>query len=105
MDKEPTLLQVWVLGAVAAILGFVAWRRHFMLGTAVSLVAAVLAWSLHQELADPHVGPAIVAEAGRSYVIQVYGVMLLCVALHVAGAAGATPARSRGCLKYRASEQ
>jgi hypothetical protein len=97
MDKEPTLTQVWVVGAVAAVLGFLAWRRHLVLGVAASLLAAVPAWALHQELADPHVGPAILEEAGRSYVIQAYGVMLLCVALHLAGAAvGIQAQRRRG---------
>jgi hypothetical protein len=76
-----------VVGSVAAVLGFLAWRRHFVLGVAVSLLAVGPAWALHQELADPHVGPAILREAGLSYVIQAYGVMLLCAALHVAGAA------------------
>ena len=95
MDKEPTLARVWVVGSAAAVLGFFGWRRHPTFGVAASVLAAIPAWALHQELADPHVGPAILREAGLSYVIQAYGVMLLCVALHVAGAVARIQAQRR----------
>jgi hypothetical protein len=65
MDKEPTLGQVWVIGSATAVLGFFGWRCHLAFGVAASLIAAVLAWVLHAELNDPHVGPAILEEAGR----------------------------------------
>lgn len=93
MDKEPTLLRIWSVGLLAGALGLFAWRLHIVLGVVASLVASLLAWALHAELADPHVGPAILAEAGRSYVVQAYGVMFLCAALHVAGALSSTHAR------------
>ena len=68
------------------LLGFFAWRRHVVLGALVTLLAAIL-WSFHWELTDTYVGPAILAEAGRGYVLQAYGAMLLCAALHLAGVA------------------
>jgi hypothetical protein len=42
-------------------------------------------WSFHWELTDPHVGPAILEEAGQAYVLQAYGAMLVCATLHLAG--------------------
>jgi hypothetical protein len=86
MDKEPTLARIWGVGLLTGALGLFAWRRHIVLGAVASLIAGLLAFALHAELADPHVGSAILAEAGRSYVVQAYGVMFLCAALHVAGA-------------------
>jgi hypothetical protein len=93
MDKEPTLTRIWTAGLLTGVLGFFAWRRHVVLGVPVSLVAVLLAWAVHSELADPYVGPAILAEAGRSYFVQAYGVMLMCAALHIAGAAAGARAR------------
>jgi hypothetical protein len=93
MDKEPTLARIWGVGLLAGAVGLFAWRRHVVLGAVASVIAAAVAWALHAELADPYVGPAILAEAGRSYVVQAYGVMFLCAALHVAGALARIHAR------------
>ena len=87
MDKEPTLGRLWGVGLLIGLLGFFAWRRHVVLGALATLVAAIFVWSFHWELTDPYVGPAILEEAGQGYVLQAYGAMLVCAALHLAGVA------------------
>ena len=87
MDKEPTLARIWSTGLLIGFLGFFAWRRHVVLGTLVTFLAAIFVWSFHWELMDTYVGRAILAEAGRGYVLQAYGAMLVCAALHLAGVA------------------
>ena len=87
MDKEPTVLRLWTWALLLGIAGFFAWRRHPAVGAFAALVAAVLVWSFHFELADAHVGPAILREAGPQYVVQAYAAMLVCAALHLAGVA------------------
>ena len=87
MDKEPTLLSLWSSALLLGVVGFFAWRRHVTLGAIAGLAAAVLVWSFHLELTDPHVGPAILQEAGRGYVLQAYAAILVCAALHLAGIA------------------
>jgi hypothetical protein len=85
MDKEPTLSSIWGWALVLGVMGFFAWRRHFALGAFITLLAAVQVWSFHLELADPYVGPAILHEAGRSYVVQAYTAMAVCGVLHLGG--------------------
>ena len=87
MEKEPTLLRLWTWALLLGVVGFFAWRRHLAAGAFAALIAAVLVWSFHFELTDPHVGPAIQQEAGRQYVVQAYGALLACAVLHVAGIA------------------
>lgn len=72
VDKEPTLLMVWLVACILSIgsLALCLWRRWMAL---IALVpAAVWATALVSELRDPLVGPAILEELGRAYVIQSY---------------------------------
>ena len=73
------------LGTGSRSHGILAWHRHFALGAFITLLAAVRVWSFHLELADPYVGPAILHEAGRGYVVQAYTAMAMCGALHLGG--------------------
>ena len=100
MDKEPTVLRLWTWALLLGALGFVAWRRHPALGAFAALVAAVLVWGFHFELADPHVGPAILQEAGPGYVVQAYAAMLVCAAFHLAGV---SLAGRQGVMRWRSS--
>lgn len=83
MDKEPTLGHLWGVALVFGLAGFFAWRRHFSLGVIATLIALPFVWAFHWELMDPYVGPAILQEAGRGYVVQAYGAMLVCALLHL----------------------
>ena len=71
-DKIPSLANLWLWAAgftLAALL--LAWRRP-VAGLAVVPFAAFWAWSGHEMLSDPWVGPAILREQGRAYVQAVY---------------------------------
>ena len=71
-DKELTLLKIWLVALALSIVSFLLcrWCRwHALLA-----VVATVAWAaaLLSELRDPDVGPAILRELGRSYVVQSY---------------------------------
>lgn len=86
MDKEPSLLQIWVVSLVLGIGGFVLARYKYWLPLVVLAFALILAWSQLFELRDPFVGPAIVREAGYSYVVQSYLAIAIALSLPVIGA-------------------
>jgi hypothetical protein len=52
----------------------------------VLVIAAVLGWSQISELRDPSVGPAIIQEAGHSYVVQSYVAIAIALVLPFIGA-------------------
>jgi hypothetical protein len=67
MDKETTVLGMWLGGLSYGGLAFLAsrWRRWAALPfLVIILLGAVAVWS---ELRDPFVGPAILREAGEAY--------------------------------------
>jgi len=71
-DKEPTLACLWTVAAILSLASFALcrWRR---LATIVATPAAVIwIWMLLPENHDLFVGPAILQELGRGYVIQTY---------------------------------
>jgi hypothetical protein len=85
MDKEPTLLAIWGAALALGLLGFAAVRfRRWLVLPALALIAFV-AWSQLGELADPFVGPAIIQEAGRGYLIQSCAAVALAVIISVLG--------------------
>ena len=85
MDKEPTLLAIWGAAVVLGLAGFAAVRiRRWLVIPALALVA-IVAWSWLGELVDPAVGPAIIQEAGRGYLIQACAAVALAVILVVLG--------------------
>lgn len=84
-DKEPTLLAIWGAAVLLGVVGYYAVRfRRWLVLPALALVA-FLAWSQLGELADPFVGPAIIQEAGRGYLIQACAAVALAVILPVLG--------------------
>ena len=85
MDKEPTLLAIWAASLVLGLLGFAAVRFRRWLVLPVLAVIAFVAWSQLGELADPFVGPAIIQEAGRGYLIQSCAAVALAVIISVLG--------------------
>ena len=85
MDKEPSLLQVWLLFLFVSVGGFLLCRYRSWLLAVVLPLALFLAWGHLSELHDPFVGPAIAREAGRDYFIQSYIAMALGVVLPFLG--------------------
>jgi len=85
MDKEPSLLQVWLLFLLVGVGGLLLCSYRSRLLAVVLPVALILAWRHLSELHDPSVGPAIAREAGRAYFTQSYIVMALGVALPLLG--------------------
>jgi hypothetical protein len=85
MDKEPSLLEVWILFLTLGIGGFLLCRyRRWMLAVVLPLIFFCIYGHL-MELHDPSVGPAIVREAGQSYVTQSSIVTALAVSLPFLG--------------------
>lgn len=86
MDKEPSLRTLWTNALLIGVAGAVAWAWRTWSGVIMSLVALWFALSVVTRFTDPWVGPAILAEAGRGYLVQSYAAVLACVALHTLGA-------------------
>ncbi len=72
MDKEPTILVVWVSAFLIALLGVAAAALRWWAGLIFTAVAVMLSIAILLEIHDPYVGPAIRREAGSGYVVQVY---------------------------------
>jgi hypothetical protein len=85
MDKEPSLLQVWLLFLFVGVGGFLLCRYRSWLLAVVLPIALFLAWGHLSELHDPFVGADIAREAGRDYFTQSYIAMALGVALPFLG--------------------
>lgn len=71
-DKEPSLLFVWTIGAVAAIICF--FGTYFRKWLAPILAAPPLLWfaSFLMEIHSEDVGPYLYTEQGLSYYVQSY---------------------------------
>lgn len=85
MDKEPSLVQVWVVSLVLGVGGFFLAKYRYWLMAIVLVIAALLAWSQLSELSDPQVAPVIIHEAGYSYVVQSYFAIAIALVLPFIG--------------------
>ena len=79
MDKEPTLVFIWVSAMTLAILGWAASLFRWWTGLIVATISAILSILMLLELHDPFVGPAI--RTSRSYFVQAYLAMFVALAL------------------------
>jgi hypothetical protein len=87
MDKEPSLMSLWVTAAVLGAGGLFACHRWPWTTLVLLPVGLALAWAVYSELTDSHVGPSIRNEAGMGYVAQAYAAAALTVALPLVGLA------------------
>jgi hypothetical protein len=71
-DKEPTFTEIWFIAAFFGITSFLLCRWRRFAGVIVLPLAACWAWAMLLEIHDPYVGPAILDELGRGYVVQAY---------------------------------
>ena len=85
MDKEPTLLAMWVWALLGGALGVLGWGFRWWAGAALAVLPTLYFVGLHFELTDPYVGPTIVAEAGRRYFLLSYGAVAVFMLLHAVG--------------------
>ncbi|MGB9181078.1 MAG: hypothetical protein WCB68_17735 [Pyrinomonadaceae bacterium] len=86
MDKEPTLLQIWLQFMFIGV-GGVLLCRYLPLSLVVVLPIALLLSLVHfDELHDPFVGPDILREAGKNYFTQSNIAMTLEIILPCTGA-------------------
>jgi hypothetical protein len=85
MDKEPTLSEVWVLAAIAWVIAFAACRSNAWFSLATAPLPLLYVSSFVSEIADRHVGPAIMAAAGISYVVSCALAFVLVAAAHALG--------------------
>ena len=77
-DKEMPLAGVWAWGlGGAVVIYFVARYLHWSLAVICLLAASLVPWAILQEVHDPHVGPAIVREAGLTYVLSAHASLAL----------------------------
>ena len=85
MDKEPSLSEVWLVALPAAIVSLIACRfSPWWTLLTVPIFLLYLA-SFINEVTDPFVGPAILAEAGWTYVAGCSIAFLFVAAAHAAG--------------------
>ena len=81
MDKEPSLLVVWITSLLLGIGGLLLSKYKWWLVTIVILIALTLALAQMLELRDPSVGSTIARESGYTYVVQSYVAALISILL------------------------
>ena len=87
MGKEPSLRAIWGGAAALGLIGHVAVRfRRWLVLPSLALIT-ITVWIQLGDLLDPHIGPAIVQQAGLSYVGQACAAAALAVILCVLGLA------------------
>ena len=84
-DKVASIPQLWLTGAFAGVVAFLASRYRVALGAILLPVSAFFVFAGLEPIRDPYVGPAIISEQGPIYVVAVYGSTIILLALHVAG--------------------
>lgn len=87
MDKELPLEAIWPAALATGIAGFVGWRFAWPVALLAMVGGGIFFLALLGEINDPHVGPAIVREAGQAYVNRAYAALATFVALHASGMA------------------
>ena len=84
-DKIATIPELWVTAALAGSLLLLVSRAWVRAGVLLLPVTALLAYAALEPVLDPYVGPAILAEQGRTYFAVAYAAAALVVALHILG--------------------
>jgi hypothetical protein len=81
MDKEPSLIFIWISSILLGVGGLLLSRYRWWMTTIIIVIALILTYTQISELRDPSVGPNIVREAGRGYVIQSYIAAVISITL------------------------
>ena len=85
MDKEPTSVELWSLSATVATILFVLSLTTRSVAWVMIALGLWLAWEWTGEVRDPYVGPAILQEAGWTYVAHAYVTGAVMVAAPLTG--------------------
>ncbi len=86
MDKEPTLVEVWLISLFLSAVGYFLCSRNYKFIFIIFPLTVVYAAALVLELNDPQVGSTILQEAGKGYVIQNYLAIAIAVGLPILSA-------------------
>lgn len=78
-DKVPSLLFVWALGSIAAVICFVGAYFHRWLAPVLAVLPLLWFASLLTEIHSADVGPYLHAEQGLSYYVQSYLSLVLFI--------------------------
>jgi hypothetical protein len=87
LDKEPSLRVIWGGAVALGLIGYAAVRFRRWLVVPALAVIAIAVWTQLGDLFDPHVGPAIMREAGMWYVGQACAAAALAVIVCILGLA------------------
>ncbi len=85
MDKELSLVEIWVVAVPLALLSFFMCRLSPFLALLTLPVPLLYLLAFLEEVMDPWVGPAIIAEAGWLYVVGGIAAFLVVAAAHLLG--------------------
>jgi hypothetical protein len=85
MDKEPSLITLWITSIFLGVGGLALSRYRWWLAASLLVIALTMGLAQVMELRDPFVGPQIISEAGRGYVIQSYIAVVISILLPLLG--------------------
>ena len=86
MDKEPSVSWIWAWAVAGGLASLGAWLFRWWAGLLVSVFVLWVLSGVYLEIRDPHVGPAILAEAGPEYSRHFYSAVAVSVLLDGVGA-------------------
>jgi predicted neutral ceramidase superfamily lipid hydrolase len=84
-DKVPTISQLWSQGFIIGLIAFMGSIYRIWTGVISGLLALFFSFYISQILTDPFVGSAIINEQGTSYIIAVWGSIVLMIFLLTIG--------------------
>ena len=76
---------IWISAILLGVGGLLLSRYRWWLAAILTVIALLVAYTQITELHDPFVGPQIVKEAGKGYVIQSYIAVLISILLPSVG--------------------
>ena len=82
--------EIWATAFIPGVLGLLAWRflprgLSPILGPAIAVIGSWPLFGIFGEIADPVMGPNIIAEAGKAYVLHFWAAVGVMILLHAIG--------------------
>lgn len=84
-DKVASIPQLWLTSGIAGAVAFLVGRYRVTFGAILLPISALIVVVGLEPVRDPIVGPAVVSEQGRGYLVAVYGSASMLLALHLSG--------------------
>jgi hypothetical protein len=85
MDKEPPVFALWAYGIAHGLAGLVGWPFFRPVAILAAVHGALWFAGFVSEVRSPDVGPAILREAGPTYVVHGAAACAVFIALQLAG--------------------